>query len=235
MTEEHDVVENGAAGEPPSEETTDEEEQNRPRRPTLVYGALAAGAAVLVLLLFIVWFSSRDDGGDEPQLCLDITADGATDAILAGEVERIDVLIDSNQPLQGLTAIQLRMETGECRRLPEGADQRPGLYQLLGVVSLYNEESDQRVDVNYLRQEVPSHLLNTSTPTPSITPAVTETATASPTDTSTRTPLPTRTSTVAPPVPGSPSPAEHAVQASPAGSPVPASPVTTTPAPTQTP
>jgi hypothetical protein len=195
------------------EETSDEaasesaspESPDGPKRPTLVYAALAAGAAVLVILLLIVWLSSRDDDGGDQPLCLDIAVNDASEEILSGGVERIDVLVDGDQPLDGLTAIQLRMENGECRRLPEGADSRDQLYQILGVTSLYNEEGENRVDVNWMRQDVPAALLATSTPIPSETPVPTETSVP------TETPAPTQTATPRmSPEPASPQPSPFA-------------------------
>jgi hypothetical protein len=197
------------------------------RRPTLVYAALAAGAAVLAVLLLIVWLSSRDDDGGEQPLCLDTGIEDAQRAVLNGDVERIDVLVDSETPLNGLTAIQVHLMDGECRRLPEGADNRSLLYQLLGVVTLYNEEGPQRVEVEYQRQDVPASLLQRSTPTPSATVQptptlpVTETPTVEATATPTATPAPTEAPSPqpSPSVAASPSPMDGPPVPSPVASP----------------
>ncbi|MCC6945782.1 MAG: hypothetical protein IT335_14475, partial [Thermomicrobiales bacterium] len=204
-----------------------------------------------------VWLSSRNDGGGRLPLCLDITAERAAEAVLAGEVEQVDVLLDQEDPLKGLTAIQLQLADGECRRLPEGADNRDGLYQLLGAVSLYNAAGGgQRIDVDYLRQEVPAGLLGTSTPEPSPTAEPSATAEPSPTaepsatvapsatssPTSTPTTAATATTTTRPeptPATGESSPAASPAAASPMASPV-GSPVASplpslTPAPSPTP
>ncbi|CAN5763696.1 hypothetical protein BH23CHL5_BH23CHL5_04690 [soil metagenome] len=146
-----------------------------PKRPTLVYVALAAGAAVLLILLLIVWLSSRNGQQIEPALCLDIEIDEVGDVIRRGEVEQIDVLVAAALPTEGLTAIQLQMEDDDCRRLPEGAASRDILYQTLGMVTLYNENGERPIQINYILRTVPVGLLHTSTPTP------TETAVPSPT------------------------------------------------------
>ena len=171
-------------------------------RPTIVYVALALGGLVLVLLLVIVWLSSRDDDRRDSILCLDISIAEASDLILNGDVSEIHVLIDDQQPLHGLSAVQLHLIDGQCRTLPEGADNRDVLYQMLGQVALYNEASDaEEIEVNYIRGNVPAALLNTSTPIPVATepPSPTETpaspAAIAPTPTATA----TATSVASPP------------------------------------
>lgn len=190
----------------------------------LIYGTLIAGAVVLLLLLMIVWLSTRNNGSPV-NLCLDTTVTQAQLAIIDGGVRRVDILIDAEQPMEGLTAIQLGLEDGECRKLPEGADNRAELLQVLGLVELYNQEGDGNIDVQYQRETIPPNLLVTSTPITTETPptreasplagtpipvvgtaTATSTATAAPTHTPT--PLPTRTRTPIPtkiPVPASPS------------------------------
>jgi hypothetical protein len=146
-------------------------------KPVLIYGTLIAGAAVLLLLLMVVWLSTRESGS-KVNLCLDANLSEAQTAILDGGVRRVDVLIDSEDPMQGLTAIQLVLEDGECLKLPDGADNRAQLLQVLGLIELYNQEGDGNVRVEYQREDVPANLLLTSTPIPTITP--TSTAPASP-------------------------------------------------------
>ena len=99
-------------------------------KPMLIYGTLIGGALALLFLLMVVWLSTRDSGS-KVNLCLDTTVAEAQSAILDGGVRRADVLIDAEQPMQGLTAIQLQLENGECRKLPEGADNRGQLLQVL--------------------------------------------------------------------------------------------------------
>ena len=187
-------------------------------KPVLIYGTLIAGAFVLFLLLMIVWLSTRNDGSPVI-LCLDTSVAEAEQRIVAGQVRRIDVLIDAEQPMNGLTAIQMELEDGECRKLPEGADNRAELLQILGLVELYNQEGAGNIRVEYQRETIPPNLLVTSTPVRSETP----TASASPipgtpipvpstaTPTSTSTPAPSRTPSSTPtrtptetPVPASP-------------------------------
>jgi hypothetical protein len=155
--------------EPEPEEPAEPEEPFLERRfgerPYLVYAALVAGALVLLILLMIVWLSTNDGDGEQP-LCLDVSVKDAESAILAGNVKRADVLLDQDQPMHGLTAIQLELEEGECRKLPEGADNRNALYQILGLIELYNQEGEGNVRVEYLRQQVPPELLWTATSTP---------------------------------------------------------------------
>lgn len=192
-------------------------------KPVLIYGTLMAGAMVLLLLLMIVWLSTRNSGSPV-NLCLDTTVTEAQQTIIDGGVRRVDILIDAEKPMEGLTAIQLGLEDGECRKLPEGADNRAALLQVLGLVELYNQEGDGNITVQYQRETIPPNLLVTSTsivtetpPTREASPLVgtpipvvgtataTSTATAAPTHTPT--PPPTKTGTPRPtktPVPASP-------------------------------
>ncbi len=178
-------------------------------KPVLIYGTLIAGAMALLLLLMIVWLSTRDDGS-LVNLCLDTSVAEAEQTIIDGGVRRIDVLIDAEQPMQGLTAIQLELEDGECRKLPEGANNRAALLQILGLVELYNQEGDGNIRVEYQRETIPPNLLVTSTPIPSETSPTGEASPMSGTpipvlSTATPTPPPTRTATpTKTPVPASP-------------------------------
>ena len=151
----------------------------------------------------------------------------AQQAIVDGGVRRIDVLIDAEQPMNGLTAIQLELEDGECRKLPEGADNRAELLQILGLVELYNQEGDGNIRVEYQRETIPPNLLVTSTPIRSETPTeaaspisgtpipVLGTATA----TNTSTPAPSHTPSSTPPTPTeTPVPASPTTRPAAAGS-----------------
>ena len=202
--------------EPTDEGTLSSVQRRLEGKPVLIYGTLIAGAVVLLLLLMVVWLSTRNSGSPV-NLCLDTNVAEAQAAILEGGVRRADVLIDAEQPMQGLTAIQLELEDGECRKLPEGADNRGQLLQVLGLIELYNQEGDGNVRVEYQREDVPANLLLTSTPIPTITPTTeasplvgtplpvlgsSPTPTASPSPTAapshTPTPLPTARPTIVP-------------------------------------
>src|SRR5919108_660493 len=86
--------------------------------------------------------TSSRESGSPVQLCLDTTVAQAESAIMNGQVRRVDVLIDEERPVEGLTAIQLELQDGECSKLPEGADNRASLLQVLGLIELYNQEGD---------------------------------------------------------------------------------------------
>lgn len=171
-------------------------------KPVLIYGTLIAGAVALLLLLMVVWLSTRESGS-KVNLCLDTNLAEAQTAILDGGVRRVDVLIDADNPVRGLTAIQLELEDGECRKLPEGADNRGQLLQVLGLIELYNQEGDGNIRVEYQREAVPANLLLTSTPIPSVT--LTPTAQASPVA-GTPVPVPSSSPTPSPTATATPSP-----------------------------
>lgn len=182
-------------------------------KPLLIYGTLLGGALALLLLLMVVWLSTRNDGS-KVKLCLDTTVADAQTAILDGSVRRVDVLLDDETPVEGLTAIQLELEGGECRKLPEGADNRDQLLQVLGLVELYNQQGEGNIRVEYQRESVPPNLLVTSTPIPTLTSIP-----------------PTR---VASPVTGTPKPIEPSPTPAPSETPLPTATVTTLPTRTPT-
>jgi hypothetical protein len=156
-------------------------------RPLMVYLVLFAGAGALLVLLMIVWISATGGGDEETPVCLDINATDAQAAILAGNVQRVDIVVDREHPESGPTAVQLEMTDKSCRRLPTGADNRDAAYRVIGVVYVYNSTGEQRIRIHTKREDVPAEFLVTSTPVP------TETPTLAPTEPPTETPVPTET------------------------------------------
>ncbi len=174
-------------------------------RPLTVYLVLFAGAATLLLLLAVVWISATGGGDEtEQQICTEIAPIDARAAILGGQVERVNILVDTDDPTQSLTGIQLRFADDSCRQTPQGADIRDQLFSVIGAVSLYNNYADTTIRVHYQTQEIEQDLLVTATitaaPSPTDTPApptaTDEPATPEP-PTATSTPVPP-TNTVAP-------------------------------------
>lgn len=209
-------------------------------RPLMVYLVLFAGAATLVLLLAIVWVSATGSGNDERPICTSATAAEAQQLVLAGQVDRINVLVDREQPLDSLTGIVFELTDGTCRNSAQGADIRNDLYAILGVVGLYNNFGESRVRVHYQRQELDPSLLVTSTPTsePTLVPTETPTIeptlepTALPTETPTAEPTATSTSTSTATATSEPEPTTPAVISAPTMEPSPATP---SPSPTPSP
>jgi hypothetical protein len=147
-------------------------------RPFTVYLVLFAGAATLLLLLAVVWISATGDDDDDNLFCTEISPADARDAVIAGQVEEINVLVDNDRPTDSLTGIRLRFSDLSCRETRQGADIRDQLYSIIGVVGVYNEFGSTRVDIRYLEQEIQPELLATSTPT--VRPS--ETATQAPSE-----------------------------------------------------
>ena len=145
-------------------------------RPFTVYLVLFAGAATLLLLLAVVWISATNDGNENNPFCTEISPADARAAVLAGEVERVNILVDEDRPTDSLTGIQLNFADATCRQTPQGADIRDQLYSIIGAVGLYNNFSDTRIQVEYQEQEIQPELLATSTPTV----LATDTATVAP-------------------------------------------------------
>jgi hypothetical protein len=149
-------------------------------RPLMVYVVLFAGAAVLLILLIIVWISATGGGDKQPVICLDVPAQQGQELIRDGQVKRVDIIADREQPLAGPILIQLQLTDNTCRKLPQGADNQAGLYQVIGFVEHYNTYADQRIRIHNGVEDLPTALLVTATPTPpaTSTPTVTPTATA---------------------------------------------------------
>lgn len=152
-------------------------------RPLMVYVVLFAGAATLLLLLAVVWISATNNDGDEAEICTEIAPAEAAAEILDGQVRRIRVLVDQDQPVETLTGVVLEFVDDACRQTRMGADLRPQLLGVLGAVQLYNEFNEERgVRITYTQQDIQRELLATSTPTPTATPTATPTvAPATPT------------------------------------------------------
>lgn len=150
-------------------------------RPFTVYLVLFAGAATLLLLLVVVWISATGDGDEDNPFCTEISTTDARSAVLAGQVERINVLVDVDQPTDSLTGIQLLFGEGSCRQTPQGANIRDQLYSVIGAAGLFNHFSETGIDIRYQEQEIQPELLATSTPT--VLP--TETATSAPSEAAT--------------------------------------------------
>jgi hypothetical protein len=196
---------NDSSGQDPDSSRTSANrlEQALGGRPLMVYLVLFAGAGALLVLLLIVWISATGGGGEEEHpICLDISVADAQTAILAGEVSRVDIVVDRQHPDVGPTAVQLELTDKSCRRLPTGADNRDAAYQVVGVVYVYNSTGEQRIRINTKREDVPNEFLVTSTALPTETatlePTVPPTETLVPPPTETFTPEPTHTATVEP-------------------------------------
>lgn len=194
-------------------------------RPLMVYIVLFAGAATLLLLLAVVWISATNNDGDEAEICTEIAPGEAEAAVLDGQVRRIRVLVDQDQPVDTLTLIELEFMDDACRRTPQGADTRPELFRVLGAVELYNHFNDEAgVKITYTQQDIQRELLATSTPVPTETLtalAASPTAVVADTPIPTDTPVATQTATKSPLATVSVSAAGSPSAATPASSPTP--------------
>ncbi len=183
-------------------------------RPIGAYAVLLAAALVLCVLVAIILASRGNDPVAEEAICyVQPDVQSAKEAVLDGEVARMQVILPENQPDFGIANVTLRMVDGTCFSLPQGEIGQDDAYLVIGAAETYNRTTTQRrVDLSWEEQVVPDIVLITPTSTPTITPTVT----ATPPPTQTATPSPT--ATVAPPPVGSPSPVS--ALASPLASPV---------------
>jgi hypothetical protein len=169
-------------------------------RPLTVYLVLFAGAATLLLLLAVVWISAQGGGEKDELICTEVSPADARAAVLSGQVQRINILVDKDDPMQSLTGVQLRFSDGSCRQTPQGAALRDELFSIIGAVNLFNEYSDSSIRIHYQSQDIQLELLITPTPTTISTETPSPTVTTEPTATSepTATPSPSPTHTEAP-------------------------------------
>lgn len=140
-------------------------EQEVGGRPLILYLLMAAGLAVLVLLAIIIWVSARGDGRSSQAICLDIDPQEAINQVMAGNVDAVYVIVDSNQPQLGPAALQLEMSDKSCRITPQGVDNRDQMLQVLGAIEYSNTIGENRIRSEYRREAVPAELMATKTPT----------------------------------------------------------------------
>lgn len=183
-------------------------------RPVGAYAVLLAAALVLCLLVAIILATRGNDPEAEEAICyVQPDVQSAKDAVLGGDVARMQVILPENQLDFGIANVTLRMVDGTCFSLTQGEIGQDDAYLVIGAAETYNRTTDQRrVEISWEEQLVPDSVLVTPTVTPTITPTVT----ATPPPTQTATPSPT--ATVAPPPVASPIPVSPV--ASPIASPV---------------
>lgn len=157
-------------------------------RPLSVYGVLVIGVATLLLLLAIIYFTATDRNKQQQRVCLSIDVAHAAEAIKQGQIDHLTVVVDADErtPTSGRFGPVLgRIDyaDGQCANLPQGLVGQKELYYLLGVVQVYNQETDgQQVQVRIDRTAgLPDQLFTTPTvPAPTRTPPPSPTVTVLP-------------------------------------------------------
>ena len=156
---------------------------------------LFAGAATLLLLLGVVWISAQGGGDKDELICTEIAPADARAAVFGGQVQRINILVDKDDPLQQPDRPPAPLQG---RHVPADSAGRRRAHELLGIigaVNIYNKYSDASIRIHYQTQNIELELLITPTPTTSRPrhrlQRATETPTAlPPTMTATHTPPP---------------------------------------------
>jgi hypothetical protein len=158
-------------------------------RPLSVYGVLVIGVATLLLLLAIIYFTATDRNKQQQRVCLTVDVPHAVEAIKQGQVNRLTVVVDADQRTPtserfGPVLGRIDYVDGLCANLPQGLVGQKDLYFILGVVQIYNNESQgQQVEVRVDRTaDLPAQLFTTptlpATATPLVTPTIPPTAVA---------------------------------------------------------
>lgn len=145
-------------------------------RPKSVYVILAGGIAVLLVLLLVVYLSSDRSIPDQP-ICSLVSLDTAQSAVLEGRIRGVTIAYDDTaEPPSaanwGPVLVRLSYTDGQCANLPQGITQQDRLYQLIGVIQVYNDITEnQKVEIKYDRStQLDETLFQTPSPIPTMTP-----------------------------------------------------------------
>lgn len=157
-------------------------------RPLSVYGVLVIGVATLLVLLAIIYFTATDRNKEQQRVCLTVDAADAVEAIKEGRVDHLTVVVDGVERTPtsarfGPVLGRIDYADGQCANLPQGIRGQSDLYYVLGMVYIYNHETDgQQVDIRVDRNaELPAQLFTTSTVPATATLPVTVTPPVTPT------------------------------------------------------
>lgn len=174
-------------------------------RPKSVYIILMAGVAALLVLLLVVYLSSDRSIPDQP-ICSMVSLDQAQDAVKEGRIRGVTIAYDDtaeppSADTWGPVLIRLSYTDGQCANLPQGITQQDRLYQLVGVIQIYNDITEnQKVEIKYDRSTtLDETLFQTPTPVPTPPPAQTPTPTETPEPRNT--PVPTSEGMIGPSFP----------------------------------
>ena len=144
-------------------------------RPVSAYAVLVAGALVLCVLLAIIITTSGDDDTGTDRTCYqqpDVQI--AKRDVLSGAVERVRVIVPEGRPQFGVALLELDYVDGSCYTLPQGIIGQDNAFLILGALETYNRTTDQRrVDVTWDEDAVPTNVLFTPTPSPTVIPEAT--------------------------------------------------------------
>lgn len=165
-------------------------------RPKSVYVILVAGVLSLLVLLLVVYLTSSPAIPDQP-ICSMVSLEQAQNAVLEGRIRGVTVAYDDTaEPPSadnwGPVLIRMSYTDGQCANLPQGITQQDRLYQLIGVIQIYNDITEnQKVEIKYDRStSLPESLFQTPTPFPTNTPAPSPTPTETPEPRNTPVPTP---------------------------------------------
>lgn len=113
-------------------------------RPVSSIAILTSATLVLVVLLLVI-FASRDDEEPNPGApCIDIETDEAIAAIVAGNVAQLRATTRSDELTALPLALELDLEDGTCRALPQGANAVDDRSAVIGAAVVYNDQTDGR-------------------------------------------------------------------------------------------
>lgn len=171
-------------------------------RPMSVYGILAAGVTALLILLLVIYLTASDRGDPDQPICTTISPEQASLAVRDGQAEKLTIAYDDEietptSERWGPVLARLDYADGQCANLPQGIANQPDVYEIVGVINVYNEITENtQVQVVYERSSTLNaglFVIPTEVPTATVPPPATVIVTPTPE------PVPTQPP-VAPPV-----------------------------------
>lgn len=158
-------------------------------RPMSVYGILAAGVTALLILLVVIYLTASDRGDPDQPICTTITPEQASLAVRDRQAERLTIAYDDEietptSERWGPVLARLDYVDGQCANLPQGIANQADVYEIVGVINVYNEITENtQVQIVYERSSTLNaglFVIPTEVPTATVPPPATVIVTPTP-------------------------------------------------------
>lgn len=124
-------------------------------RPMAVYAVLGAGVTVLVILLLIIYVTADQRENPDQPICTTVDPASVGTAVRDGQVERLTLAYDTgvetpSSDRWGPVLARVDYTDGRCANLPQGIVNQGGIYAIVGMISVYNETTENtQVEIRY--------------------------------------------------------------------------------------
>jgi hypothetical protein len=154
-----------------------------------VYGILAVGVAALLILLLVIYLTASDRGDPDQPICTAISPEQASLAVRSGRAEQLTIAYDDEietptSERWGPVLARLDYTDGQCANLPQGIANQADVYQIVGVINVYNEITENtQVQIVYERSSALNaglFVMPTPEPTATVPPPMTVVVTPTP-------------------------------------------------------